>query len=125
VACSLWFVGQVDTSDAYVFGFDSHTLKTEAEKLAAQLVSDRSPSGRVDADQLEDHQRKLAAEDALRRGEQVDLLSFGRNEQLEIQKNARMSPFVARASRLPMPQFLQVWERDDGERAGRANAGID
>ncbi len=91
-------------------GGTAQLYKTEAEKLAAQLASDRAPSGRVDPNQLEEHQKKMAAEDALRRGEQIDWLSFGKNERLEIQRNSRMSPLAARASRLPMPEFLQVWD---------------
>jgi hypothetical protein len=74
------------------------------------LASDRTPSVRLDTEELEHHQRKLQAEDQLRRGEQPDLLSFTRNERMEIRKNSRLTPLQSRAERLPMKDFLQVWD---------------
>lgn len=59
-------------------GFTAMPYKTEAEKLASQLASDRMPTGTIDPEQLQRHQVKIAAEDALSRGEQPDLQAFTR-----------------------------------------------
>jgi hypothetical protein len=92
------------------FGVENFQYRTQAEKLAGQLASNRAPSGPVDSTQLAQHLMKLRAEDDLRAGRNPDLLMFPPNERKEIAKNARLTPLQARFARLPMPDALQVWD---------------
>jgi hypothetical protein len=50
-------------------GASVQKYRTEAEKLASQLASDRSESGPVDSAELEKHQQKMKLEDGLRNGD--------------------------------------------------------
>src|SRR5260370_1383854 len=90
-------------------GANVYQYRTEAEKLAAQLASDRTETGPVDKTELARHRAKLQAEDAVRSGDKFDLTGFSLRERKEIHANAKLSPLVARFSRLPMRDALQVW----------------
>jgi len=91
-------------------GAENYVFRSQAEKLAAQLASNRAPSGPVDSTQLAKHLQKLRAEDELRQGGQPNLLLFDPNDRREITRNARLTPLQARFARLPMPDALQVWD---------------
>jgi hypothetical protein len=90
-------------------GASVYQYRTQAEKLAAQLASDRTETGPVDNTELARHRAKLQAEDAVRSGDKFDLSHFSLRERKEIHANAKVSPLVARFSRLPMRDALQVW----------------
>jgi hypothetical protein len=92
------------------FGAENYTYRTQAEKLAGQLASNRAPSGPVDSSQLAQHLMKLRAEDDMRAGRNPNLLMFPPNERREITRNARLTPLQARFARLPMRDALEVWE---------------
>lgn len=90
-------------------GASVYQYRTEAEKLAAQLSSDRVETGPVDKTELARHRAKLQAEDAVRAGDKFDLTGFSLRERKEIHANAKLTPLQARFSRLPMRDALQVW----------------
>jgi hypothetical protein len=92
------------------FGVENYQYRTQAEKLAGQLASSRMPTGTVDSTQLALHLQKLRAEDDIRQGQQPDLMQFSLTDRREIMRNAKRSPLAARASRLPMKDFLEVWD---------------
>jgi hypothetical protein len=92
------------------FGAENYLYRTQAERLASQLASNRAPSGPVDSSQLANHLRKLRVEDDIRAGHNPDLSLFAPNERREIVKNGGRSALSARASRLPMNEFMQVWD---------------
>ena len=92
------------------FGVENYQFRTQAEKLAGQLASNRAPSGPVDSTELAQHLMKLRAEDDMRAGRNPDLLIFPPNERREIARNARLTPLQARFARLPMAEALQVWD---------------
>jgi hypothetical protein len=92
------------------FGAENYLYRTQAEKLAGQLASNRAPSGPVDARQLATHLQKLRAEDELRVGRNPDLTLFSPTDRREITRNARLTPLQARFTRLPMTDALQVWD---------------
>jgi hypothetical protein len=97
------------------FGVENFQYRSQAEKLAGQLASNRAPSGPVDSSQLAAHLQKLRAEDDLRGGRNPDLTLFPPNERREITKNARLTPLQARFPRLPMADALQVWDASTKE----------
>jgi hypothetical protein len=92
------------------FGVENYQYRTQAEKLAGQLASNRAPSGPVDSAQLATHLQKLRAEDELRAGRNPDLTFFPPTERREIMRNSRLTPLQARFARLPMADALQVWD---------------
>lgn len=107
-------------------GFTDTIYRTEAQKLAAQLASDRSESGPVDTAQLARHSQLMTIEDQLRAGklthQQVqDLYIDGHITQAEkgkIDKNftqtkglpADQAQLLIRASRLAAPDLLKIWD---------------
>lgn len=91
-------------------GASVYQYRTEAEKLAGQLSSDRVETGPVDKTELARHRAKLQAEDAVRSGEKFDLTGFSLRERKDIHANAKLTPLQARFSRLPMRDALQVWK---------------
>lgn len=100
------------------FGLENYQYRTQAERLAGQLASNRAPSGPVDSSQLAQHLKKLRAEDDLRSGHTPDLSLFSATERREITRNARLSPLQARFARLPISDALQVWDAaTPGEKA--------
>jgi hypothetical protein len=86
--------------------------RTEAEKMADQYASDRMPTGPVDKEHLEAHQKDLALEDAYRKGlinkAQLKQQVAGRRAD-EIVRRAPLNPLQARFDRLPMSEALDVW----------------
>lgn len=102
------------------------TYRTEAEKKAIELASNRTENGPVDQAQLLRHQVKMQFEDELRAGRmaQTDIHQMVENgalsvkEAKEIVKNVtetkglppEMASLWLRASRLPMGDFLHVWD---------------
>jgi ribosomal protein S18 acetylase RimI-like enzyme len=106
-------------------GLTVFPYRTEAQKLAAQLASDHSESGAVDQAGLRRHQALLHLEDQLRDGsithqdvyqmvESGDLsVKEGKQATKVVQETKGMDPDMARlwsrASRLPLPDFLNVW----------------
>lgn len=100
--------------------------RTEAQKLAAKLASDRSESGPVDQAQLARHTQLMSIEDQLRTGQithqQVqDMYIDGHITQAEkgkIDKNftqtrglpADQAQLLIRASRLAAPDLLKLWD---------------
>ena len=95
---------------ARTFGASTYSYKTEAEKMALQLASDRMPSGPVSGEQLAAHRRKLRAEAIIRAGEEPDLTQFSPREMREIRKNANLTALQAHFGRLPMEFALSVWD---------------
>jgi hypothetical protein len=107
-------------------GGTATTYRTEAQKLAAQLASDRSESGPVDTDKLARHQYLMTMESHLRSGELThqqieDLYIDGHITQAEkgkIDKNftqtkglpADQAQLLIRASRLDAPSLLKLWD---------------
>jgi|HubBroStandDraft_6_1064221.scaffolds.fasta_scaffold00431_31 hypothetical protein len=91
-------------------GAENYVYRSQAEKLAGQLASNRAPSGPVDSAQLAKHLQKLRAEDELRQGQQPNLLLFDPNDRREIRRNARLTALQARFARLPMRDALEVWD---------------
>jgi hypothetical protein len=107
-------------------GFTDTIYRTEAQKLAAQLASDRSESGPVDTDKLARHNQLQDLENQLRVGQithqQVqDLYIDGHITQAEkskIDKNftqtrglpADQAQLLIRASRLSAPDLLKIWD---------------
>src|SRR5260370_15884405 len=89
-------------------GAENYVYRSQAEKLAEQLASNRAPSGPVDSVQLAKHLQKLRAEDELRQGQQPNLLLFDPNDRREIRRNARRPGLQARFPRLPMAAALKV-----------------
>jgi hypothetical protein len=100
--------------------------KTEAMRKASELSADRTDSGPVDPDKLRAHAAKLEIEDRLRGGsiqpqelwEMVDQDLINPKDaktiMANINKTRGMEPDMAklyiRSSRLPMADFLLVWE---------------
>ena len=78
-------------------GAENYVYRSQAEKLAEQLASNRAPSGPVDSVQLAKHLQKLRAEDELRQGQQPNLLLFDPNDRREITRNARLTALQAAA----------------------------
>ncbi len=87
--------------------------RTEAEKLAQQLSSDRMPSGPVSERNLAAHQTDVRLETALQNGEisrgQV-LQQVGKRRADEIFKRQHMTPLQARFDRLPLADKIDVWD---------------
>lgn len=94
-------------------GASVYKYRTEAEKAAMQLASDRMPTGPVDSRELATHVRNIHLEDALRNGEiqpgQI-LAQLGRREAQTIIRQSKMSPLEARFARLPMKDAMHVWD---------------
>ncbi|MCU1301738.1 MAG: hypothetical protein JWQ87_2022 [Candidatus Sulfotelmatobacter sp.] len=111
---------------AKALGGTAVTYRTEAEKKAVELASNRTENGPVDQAQLLRHQVKMQFEDELRAGRmaQTDIHQMVENgalsvkEAKEIVKNVtetkglppEMASLWLRASRLPMGDFLSVWD---------------
>jgi len=107
-------------------GLMTRVYRTGAQQKAAELASNRSESGPVDPGALRHHQMLLEMQDRLRGGQMTpqDLSQMAAGGQImpkevkSIWKTVRetqgMDPESARlymrASRLPMPDFLQVWD---------------
>lgn len=107
--------GGLDNKDQAIkaAGATVYKYKTEASKLAQEKASDHMPSGAVDPDQLEAHQRNLRLEDGLRNGEisRGDVLrTLPAREANTIISQARMTPLQARFTRLPLKDALSVWD---------------
>lgn len=107
-------------------GGTAMVYKTQAEKLAAELASDRSEQGPVEPAQLIRHQTKLHLEDEVRAGKVPattihQLVEDGQmsvKEAKEILKNVEdtqgmdssLARMYTRAARLPMSDMLQIWD---------------
>lgn len=107
--------GGLDNKDQAIkaAGATVYKYSTEAEKLAQEKASNHMPSGPVDDDQLEAHQRNIRMEDGLRNGEisRGDVLrSMPAREANTVIQQARMTPLQARFTRLPLKDALAVWE---------------
>ena len=106
--------GDINKLDQFYKGVGGSVYKyrTEAEKMANQYASDRMPSGPVDKDRLEAHQKELRVEDALRSGEitkaQVKQLLPERRA-TEVLRRKDMTPLQARFDRLPMSEAINIW----------------
>jgi hypothetical protein len=106
-------------------------FKTEAGKKAAELAADRSESGPVDPDKLRAHTAKIELEDRVRVGEikpedlwkMVDQDLLNPKDAQAILKSVQstrgmetdMAKLYTRASRLPMPDFMLVWDESTSE----------
>jgi hypothetical protein len=100
-------------------GVPVQKYRTEAEKLASQLASDRSESGLVDPAELEKHQQKMKLEDGLRNGDitpsQV-MQAVDAKEAKEILRTMEpingKSPTMlqTRVKSLPMKDAVQVYQ---------------
>lgn len=100
--------------------------KTEAQKEAATLASQKSETGPVDAAALRRHQAQMQLEDQLRSGEvtpqdlyqAVEAGSLPQEQAKSMLKeisetkgmDTDMARLYMRASKLPMADFLKVWD---------------
>ena len=100
--------------------------RSEAQKKATELSSNRSESGPVEVAQLRKHKAKIELEDRLRSGQiaPTEIAQLVDNGQLSIQEaksiyrnfqiTKNMNPTDAalyiRASRLPFKDFLEIWD---------------
>lgn len=115
-------------------GFTVAPYRSEAMKIAAELASDHTPQGVVDADQLRRHQAILELEDGLNSGRYLPdqigdlvqggslsvpeahaiLRNYGLVEAVKqaagVKVSAEDARLLARAAHLPMPAFFQVWD---------------
>lgn len=107
-------------------GLSPELNKSQAGKTADNLASHYSSDGAVDPDKLEKHQKVLLTEDALRSGKITmdDVFKAQEEGKLsiadakQIRENMRKTQGLDyptaytynRSSRLPMHQFLQVWQ---------------
>jgi hypothetical protein len=107
-------------------GLTDSIYRTEAQKKAAELASDRSESGPVDESQLARHHQIMAFEDDVRAGKMPldDIRQLVMNGQLsqsdgkKISDNlkithglpADMAQLVSRSSRLPTKDLLDVYD---------------
>jgi len=107
-------------------GLMTRIYKTQAQQKAAELASNRAESGPVDKDALRHHQAVLEMQDRLRSGQMTpqDLGQMAAGGQImpkevkSIWKTVRETQgmdadsarLYMRASRLPMPDFLQIWD---------------
>jgi hypothetical protein len=107
-------------------GGTATVYRTQAQTKAAQLASEKSESGPVDPAQLRKHHALIEFEDRLRSGEMpiTDIHKMVEDGALpvkdakEIVKNVKetqgldpeMARLHSRASRLPMSDFLQVYD---------------
>lgn len=107
-------------------GLTAQVYKTQAQQKAAQLASEKSESGPVDAAQLRKHQATMEWEDRIRAGSMpiTDLHNMVVNGDLSVKdaKNIisnvketqgldpQMARLYSRAQRLPMRDFLAVWD---------------
>jgi hypothetical protein len=93
-------------------GGNVYRYRTEAEKMAEQYASDRMPSGPVDPENLQAHQREIRLEDAYRKGQ----IGKGELKQSlaprrvdEVVRRSKMTPLQARFDRLPISEAINVW----------------
>lgn len=93
-------------------GGNVYRYRTEAEKMAEQYASDRMPSGPVDPENLQAHQREIRLEDAYRKGQ----IGKGELKQNlaprrvdEVVRRSHMTPLQARFDRLPISEAINVW----------------
>jgi hypothetical protein len=100
--------------------------RSVADRLAGQLASNRSESGPIDSEHLARHQRMIQREDDLRTGratsndlhDDYDKGLITKKDEDAIRKNvmetremdAATARLYTRSSRLPMKDFLQVWD---------------
>lgn len=107
-------------------GGTAMTYRTEAQKVAAQLASNRSESGPVDQGQLARHQVLMSFEDKIRSGEmqlpqvyklvmdgqlpQADAKKIADNVKMTHGMPADVASLYTRASRLQAPDLLKVWD---------------
>jgi hypothetical protein len=96
-------------------GGNVYRYRTEAEKLAEQYASDRTETGPVDKDQLEQHQKEIMLEDQFRLGKVTKaqmgaVLSPRRVNEIVKRVQAKYTPFQARFDRLPMSEAINVWD---------------
>lgn len=112
-------------------GGTAQVYRTAAQTKAAQLASDKSESGPVDPAQLRKHQALMEFEDRVRSGKMpitdihtmVEQGSMPVKDAKTIMQNVKetqgMDPELARlysrASRLPMRDFLQVYDLADND----------
>jgi hypothetical protein len=111
---------------AKALGATAQVYRTEAQKLALQLSSNRNETGPVDENQLAKHRAVIELENQIRSGQAPittlnDLLEQGHisvKEANQVRKNVEetqgMDPEMAglytRSSRLPMPDFMKIWD---------------
>ena len=104
----------------------AHPYRTEAQKLASKLASDRSEGGMIAPEMIAKHRAKLEYEDQVRSGSlstddiRNDIIEgkIAPEEAKQILKQAaltkEMGPatgrLYTRAAHLPLPDFLQVWD---------------
>jgi len=94
------------------------TYRTEAEKLAGQMATDRSESGPIDKDALGRHNMKIQFSDDIRSARMnpkdvYDMVHAGQlslKEGKDIIKEAEMTPLQARFTKLPMRDALEVYK---------------
>lgn len=112
-------------------GFTVYPYRSEAEKLAAQKASDHTETGAVDPALLRQHQLKMKFEDDLRSGKMQpqELYSLVENGQLSVKDgkdiinniketqglHPEYTQLYTRATRLPMADFIDVWDRSTNE----------
>jgi len=94
------------------------SYRTEAEKLAGQMATDRSESGPIDRDMLGRHNAKIQFSDDIRSARMnpkdiYDMVHTGQlslKEGKDIIKEAEMTPLQARFTKLPMKDALEVYK---------------
>jgi hypothetical protein len=107
-------------------GLTAQVYRSEAQKLANTLSANRNETGPVDESQLAKHRAIINLENQIRSGQAPittlnDLVEQGHmsvKEAKQVQKNVQetqgmdpeMANFYTRASRLPMPEFLKIWD---------------
>jgi len=112
---------------ARAMGLTTTVYKTEAQKLAAELASNHSESGPIDPAMMHRHRVLMDFEDKLRSNQmalpqiyqmvvQGDLSEADAKKiSTNLKHTKGMDPETAslytRASRLPAPELLQVWDR--------------
>src|SRR2546422_3605959 len=107
---------------AKALGASVYQYKTQAEKLAIELASDRTETGPVTDDMLAKHRLRLQAEDDVRRylietsagksdANPPTLAAFSAHERKQIVEHARLSRLQGLVEKLPALDALQVYDR--------------
>ena len=107
-------------------GGTAMVYKTQAEKLAAELASDRAEQGPVEPDKLIRHQTLLHLQDELRSGKipPTTIHQLVEEGQMSVKEarsllktveetagmDASLARMYSRAARLPMSDFIQIWD---------------
>lgn len=120
---------EISVSDSLVKGLGAtvYPYRTEAQKAAAQIASEKSEAGPVDPNKLRRHQTVLEIENRVRQGKipvqdiygMVEKGSLHVDEAKTILKNAQetqgmdngMARLYMHVARLPMADAIEVWNK--------------